>query len=814
MASPRARRTRRALLAPATPPSLQELALLAALACGILIIADAGSLALPAAIPVAFPAAAKPQKNASQWASVSLPPSEAATAKGGAFERFPAAFVSVSAPLLPPAIATGTAAATAAAPVPLRSRQMGFKYAAPLLVDLDGDGHLDLLDAMHGYATHLPCEGASSLQVAETLRVLVDVDGLMSNKTELEALLAAASSAGVPPGWDVVLRRGGAFAAAAAGTVELHFEPADIDILAANEVRADFHGAAMADLDGDGLPDLIVHTGGGSGVGVGSRFDSFLLWGNETTSTASGATNAPGFRLVGGRPAARAAGLTCRDCRGRAALVFDANADGLLDVVLLNDARKDVLHAPSRLYLNAGKRAFAPHGDAWGALATADAARVGLAEYSPLALLADVDGDGVALELLVPRRKCWLLEHEAPDPARAAFCAARPMGSIGVYAYEAASGTFGLLAEAESLGGGKAAVGLAALDFDGDAKSDVAVLLGSGDIALYGSVDRGGGSNLTVSGAPSGYVDRSGYGGVACKRAKVLRAADLDLDGLEELVVVCGAPSADGKPRHEVYEQYLDVAAGAYAWRRPLDFAGDPISLGDLRSAKGTFHKSFCAGVPTTGELSVHRVTPSCKDTFGAKACSNVCGGQGHYRACLDMEYYMQAQGAFAPEGTGLAVGDLDNDGYPDLAIAHKAGSTLFLRNRWALRHAAESQPRRFLALRLAGPAAVRIGATVRLLAANMTVKTSLGPRIGQTLTLLRVDPARGGGSPDGRGGGDERVVFGLGASGQPRRLEVTWPSGEPSVLEGDTLAGALNVMGDGILVVQAPYTSGPVGDR
>ena len=134
MASPRARRTRRALLAPATPPSLQELALLAALACGILIIADAGSLALPAAIPVAFPAAAKPQKNASQWASVSLPPSEAATAKGGAFERFPAAFVSVSVPLLPPAIATGTAAATAAAPVPLRSRQMSFKYAAPLLV--------------------------------------------------------------------------------------------------------------------------------------------------------------------------------------------------------------------------------------------------------------------------------------------------------------------------------------------------------------------------------------------------------------------------------------------------------------------------------------------------------------------------------------------------------------------------------------------------------------------------------------------------------------------------------------------------------
>jgi hypothetical protein len=107
--------------------------------------------------------------------------------------------------------------------------------------------------------------------------------------------------------------------------------------------------------------------------------------------------------------------------------------------------------------------------------------------------------------------------------------------------------------------------------------------------------------------------------------------------------------------------------------------------------------------------------------------------------------------------GRGLAVGDLDNDGWPDVVVTHANSPAVLLKNMAATR-----QMNRWLGVKLTGIKGRDLVGT--------TVTLDDGSR-----TLTRF--VKGGGSY--LSASDPRLLFGLGASGICKRLTVRWSWGE-----------------------------------
>jgi len=118
--------------------------------------------------------------------------------------------------------------------------------------------------------------------------------------------------------------------------VEGWFEQPDDDLVQ----RFDAHGGAVVDIDRDGLLDLYVAQGTSRGTDMTEHSENGLFWG-----TADG-------KLVGGRAAAKSAGLDCRGCRAYNVGMLDVDNDGLLDILSLNMERSDKNEIPSRLWFN------------------------------------------------------------------------------------------------------------------------------------------------------------------------------------------------------------------------------------------------------------------------------------------------------------------------------------------------------------------------------------------------------------------------------------------------------------------------------
>jgi RNA polymerase sigma factor (sigma-70 family) len=115
--------------------------------------------------------------------------------------------------------------------------------------------------------------------------------------------------------------------------------------------------------------------------------------------------------------------------------------------------------------------------------------------------------------------------------------------------------------------------------------------------------------------------------------------------------------------------------------------------------------------------------------------------------------------------GRGLAVGDLDNDGRPDLVISHLNEPVVLLRNR-----AGEKGPRNhWLGLELVGN---KFGDVT---GAKVVVEVGKRP-------LTRF--AKAGGSY--LSSGDRRLLFGLGAAKRVDRITVVWPSGKQQQWKGN----------------------------
>ncbi|MSQ93775.1 MAG: CRTAC1 family protein [Gemmataceae bacterium] len=103
--------------------------------------------------------------------------------------------------------------------------------------------------------------------------------------------------------------------------------------------------------------------------------------------------------------------------------------------------------------------------------------------------------------------------------------------------------------------------------------------------------------------------------------------------------------------------------------------------------------------------------------------------------------------------GRGLAVGDLDNDGWPDVVVCNTNSPAILLRNE-----AAQGNPARWLGVKLVGKE------NRDVVGSTLTLKTDTG-------TLTRF--TKGGGSY--LSASDQRILFGLGTSAKVGRLSVKW---------------------------------------
>lgn len=125
----------------------------------------------------------------------------------------------------------------------------------------------------------------------------------------------------------------------------------------------------------------------------------------------------------------------------------------------------------------------------------------------------------------------------------------------------------------------------------------------------------------------------------------------------------------------------------------------------------------------------------------------------------------------------GAAVGDLDNDGFLDLAINCNAQSAVILRNR--------GQRNYWLKVDLVGTQNNRdgFGAKIRLLADTTGEQFQFVSAAGSYLSA-----------------NDKRAHFGLGLSSRARFVEITWPGGKVQRLE--------DVKANQILTVKEPETT------
>ena len=287
-------------------------------------------------------------------------------------------------------------------------------------------------------------------------------------------------------------------------------------------------------------------------------------------------------------------------------------------------------------------------------------------------------------------------------------------------------------------GGG---LGVSLADFDGDGKADVYAANDMRPAFLFHNQGNGKLKDLGVfSGAalmPSGRF-MAGMG---------VAVGDIDGSGFPSVLVT----------------NYQDEPTMVFRNRGKMDFRewSHPSGLGPATmKTLGFGIELFDAdldGALDTAIANGHVVRNSMllfKASYEQPAQIFVGDGQGRFSEVSD------TAGAYFREkrvGRGLAAGDFDNDGRPDLAFSHNAGPVKLLRNATETDH-------HWLRLELVGDG-------------KKSNRNAIGARVEiETGGRKQVRFVTGGGSY--LSASDRRILVGLGKAERADRVAVTWPSG------------------------------------
>jgi hypothetical protein len=492
-------------------------------------------------------------------------------------------------------------------------------------------------------------------------------------------------------------------------------------------------GVGLLDYDGDGLLDVFVCGGG--------FFDGPQLRGYPNRLYK----NLGGWRF---RDVTAEAGLDGPLFYSHGCAVADYDRDGWPDLLVTGYGRLALYH---NIPDGRGGRRFEEVSEPAGLLDS---------EWSTSAAWADVDGDGYP-DLYVCHYLDWSLTNNPPctgprgnipreicTPSSFKAPPHRLFHNNGNGTFRDVSQEAGLRQHTADDGKG---LGVIILDLNGDGRPDIFVANDGSDKLLY--FNRGGG-RLEERGLPCG-VARNDQGGVDGSMG--VDAADYDGSGRpslwvtnfqEQLHGLYRNGCIDGAERFSFDTQRAGIARIGQSYvgfgTAFVDYDND--SWEDLVITNGhVFRRPVGSEVRQLPVLLHNRDHPQ---KPGQRWFEPVTPQGGPYFRTLH-------------RGRGLAVGDLDNDGRPDLIISHVNEPVVLLRNESASGNhwlGVELQPERN-----ADPA----GAKVML---------DLGER-----KCVRF--AKGGGSY--LSASDRRLLFGLGTKVWPGRLSVIWPSGRAEHWDG-----------------------------
>ena len=519
-----------------------------------------------------------------------------------------------------------------------------------------------------------------------------------------------------------------------------------IDFTYANGEEADRYtllesvggGVGLIDFDRDGLLDVILPGGGG--------FDAkgSAIHGRPTRL----------FRNLGAGQFADASANTGLDqivCYSHGCAVADYDRDGWPDFAVTGYGRVALLHnEPSA----GGGRKFVD---------VAGAAGIDDPRWSTSAAWADFDGNGFA-DLFICHYADWSFENHPSCkrldgmPGRDVCPPQRFQPQGDVLFLNQGDGTFRESTKELSLRTDGYGLGVLAADIDGNGQPDVYV--GNDATANYLYLNRNGkleevGAAAGVAGDEEGQydgsmgVDAADYGGVG-------RPA-IWVTNYQDEVHALYSQRAGGVFYHS------SKAAGIAALGRRyvgfgtgfLDFDNDGWE--DLVIANGHVVRYPAGASFRQRAVLLHNVERAGRRSFDDASAR---GGDYFERKLL---------------GRGLAIGDLDNDGWSDLVISHSNSPAVVLMNQRG-----STAGRRWLGIELVG----RNNRDV----AGATVTLELD---GRTLTRY----AKGGGSY--LSSGDRRLLFGLGTGRKLGRLRVRWPWGETEEWN-DLEAGAYYRLSEG----------------
>lgn len=417
----------------------------------------------------------------------------------------------------------------------------------------------------------------------------------------------------------------------------------------------------------------------------------------------------------------------------------DFDNDGHVDLYVTN-------FGPSRLYRNRGNGTFEE---------VSERAGVTTPGWSAGAAFFDADGDGWLDLYVVKYIDCTfddVLRGERTTVwQNTAKVMAGPFGLRGGqdrFFHNNRDGTFsdttdqvGMTDTAESYG-----LGVVASDLDGDGDVDVYVANDSNPNFLYRNDGKGtfteiggwSGAGVTADGRPQGSMG--------------VDAADFDGDGLQEIFVTNFALDYCTLYKNEGQLFFSDISAS----QRMKDFTYTQMSWGcafldydldaklDLLILNGHIYPQVDAS-PTLHET--YKQLPTLLHNVGGKL--------------RDVSSQSGPGLQLAESMRGLAVGDYDDDGKPDLLITAMDARPLLLHNETATRgHWSKVR----LLNKHGSPA---INATARL--------TSGG------VTQLR--EVRSGSTYCSQSSFD--LHFGVGAASEIQTIEIRWPGGQTSVERG-----------------------------
>jgi enediyne biosynthesis protein E4 len=500
-------------------------------------------------------------------------------------------------------------------------------------------------------------------------------------------------------------------------------------------------GVAMLDYNNDGLLDLFFVNGAAlrDPMPPGAKPDKSdprywnRLYRNNGDGTFTDVTEAAGLRGAG---------------YGMGVATGDFNNDGFTDLYVTSLGHNN-------LYRNNGDGTFTD---------VTDRAGVGGAGWSTAACFVDYDLDG-RLDLIVTRYLDW-------DFGRNIFCGDRRPGFRSychpnefkpvthLVFHNNGDGTFTDVSKKCGLGSipGKG-LGIAINDFDGDGWPDIVVANDSFPEQLFRNNHDGTFSEIAVELGLAYDEDGKTFAGMG------VDFADYDNDGWPDVFI-----DALYSQRYALFQNrqgktfdYLSGQVGVGSatadhsgWGAKLfDFDNDGWK--DLFVVQGHVMDNIALTEPGAQYLDSPLLMRNRKGRFDD--VSSQSGPPFH--------------GAFA--GRGAAFGDLNNDGFVDVAINCNNGPALVLMNRGG-------NGNHWLLLKTVGTRSNRdgIGARIRVVSESGLEQHGFVSTAGSYVSAS-----------------DKRVHFGLGQDTEVRLIEVRWPSGVMQRLE--------HVKADRVLVIEEP---------